>query len=342
MKLQVFISLNQSDHKIAVALDDAFKALYGDQVKVSFSTKQEVNGGIDPGKNWLDWIVQQVKECHVALILLTPASMDSDWQIWEAGAVSGAGFAASDGIDTKSMLSSRVRPLLYRIDKDNIPAPIRDSKAQAKRGDDVEDMRQLFTDIMHNYGWGSDSSARILGNFSRLQEVLDRYYKVVDAVLSASKYNPPVRSAESTFGGILNNLTAPALMEKLTRLFLLVQQNTYVLNSLSESMAKLQGVAAGAESGAVDPRLERFLSDLGMVVAMHGQRLVVLRPDTLKIGRTFASPERADAIARKISFRVIDELSSAADGDGSLPERGTIVIGIVEEEVVVAYSPNDF
>jgi len=52
-------------------------------VTVHYSTNKEMQGGINPGEDWFTWIVDRVRESTVALVLLTPASIQKPWILWE-------------------------------------------------------------------------------------------------------------------------------------------------------------------------------------------------------------------------------------------------------------------
>lgn len=146
MAREIFVSLTEHDTPIAEALKDAFKQLFGQALDVQFSSSKSVDGGIGMGEDWFQWIVERVKACHFALILITPSSVNKPWILWEAGAVAGAALASSSGSMRK------VRPMVYQVSTDLIPSPIRDSKAQYRRGDNAADfefmLNELLTDLM--------------------------------------------------------------------------------------------------------------------------------------------------------------------------------------------------
>src|SRR6266540_7004141 len=114
---EVFVSHTHGDEGIADALDQAIKRLFGDQVTTWYSSKKELSGGIAPGEDWFRWIVERVRSADVAVILLTAASVQKPWVLWEAGAVYGAALAPGD---TKSR---KVRPLIFKLAGSQVPAP---------------------------------------------------------------------------------------------------------------------------------------------------------------------------------------------------------------------------
>ena len=183
MSHKVFISLTQQDTPIAEALRQAFSELLGDLVKVVFSTSKHLESGIRHGEDWFEWIVKQVQECDFAMILLTPASVQKPWILWEAGAVHGAAVAS----DAQGL--RKVRPLVFQLDGDQLPSPIRDSKAQYRRGDRPDDVDALFTEILDQDRNELDTE-RVKAAFKRLDQTIKTYLDKVSASLLKAPMMP--------------------------------------------------------------------------------------------------------------------------------------------------------
>jgi tetratricopeptide (TPR) repeat protein len=157
-------------------LRQAFTDLLGEMVKCSFSTSKYVDEGIPHGEDWFQWIVEQVQECDFALILLTPASAQKPWILWEAGAVHGAAVASGEhGL-------RKVRPLVYQLDSEDLPSPIRDSKAQFRRGDSRDDVEALFTEILDQYRTEIQTE-RVKNAFKNLDKTITTYLDQVSYTL---------------------------------------------------------------------------------------------------------------------------------------------------------------
>jgi hypothetical protein len=141
----VFVSHTEADKPIADALSEAIDRLFKGKVTVSYSTKRGGDGAVRAGENWFTWIGTQVSNSRVTVVLLTPRSVSKPWLLWETGAVYGA--ALMQGGES----ARTVRPLLYRLDADDMPSPLRASNVQSLRGDRSEDIEeflsQLITDI---------------------------------------------------------------------------------------------------------------------------------------------------------------------------------------------------
>ena len=142
MAREIFISLTEHDRPIAEALSEAFSQVFGEGLlEAKYSPSRQVGATILSGEDWFRWIVERVKACHFALILVTPASVNKPWILWEAGAVAGAALALTEGDMRK------VRPIVYQVPTELIPSPIRDAKAQFRRGDNAEDFRLMLDEI---------------------------------------------------------------------------------------------------------------------------------------------------------------------------------------------------
>jgi tetratricopeptide (TPR) repeat protein len=149
----LFISHTHTDQPIADAIRDAARSIFNNVVAVNYSTNKELDGGIRPGDDWFRWIGQQVRQSKVALILLTPASVQKPWVLWEAGAVAGAALA-SDGEGHR-----KLRPISYRLRGADIPTPF--GRDQVTNGLDERDVERLFEDLIQQFASGLSPSALI-------------------------------------------------------------------------------------------------------------------------------------------------------------------------------------
>jgi hypothetical protein len=142
---EVFLSLTSADSGIASAIRGVFRDCFGNQITVFDSTSRELGSGIRHGEDWFEWIAERIRRCDFAFFLITPMSADKPWIIWEAGTA--YGIALSAGRDK----IRKIRPIIYQIDDDKIPAPLADLRIQFKRGDKIGDVKALFTDIIDHY-----------------------------------------------------------------------------------------------------------------------------------------------------------------------------------------------
>ena len=140
---KVFISHTASDKPLAQAIDNALSTLYEGGIEVAYSTSDD-EGGIGHGKDWYQWILGQVRASDVALVLLTPASIQKPWVLWEAGAVGGVSIATAEGGPDDG--GARVRPLVYGLRSADVPSPLR--MTQTIRGDEGEGVQKFFVDLM--------------------------------------------------------------------------------------------------------------------------------------------------------------------------------------------------
>ncbi len=177
MAREIFISLTEHDKPLAEALRDCFKAVFGEALlEPKFSPSRERGSSIESGEDWFQWIVSRVKACHFALILITPASVNKPWILWEAGAVAGAALALEAGGMRK------VRPLLYQVPTELLPSPIKDSKTQYRRGDSADDISLMLDEIYDELS--AELSAKARREFGKLRdEAVAVYMDQVQAAL---------------------------------------------------------------------------------------------------------------------------------------------------------------
>src|SRR5688500_13186086 len=122
MAVKVFISHTHADKRTADALQALIVGVFDTYVAVSYSSDRKAGGGIDAGTDWFDWIVKEVRESAVCIVMLTPESIGKPWLMWEAGAVSGVALAKEG--------STPVVPLLFRISNEQVPGPLRSKQAE--------------------------------------------------------------------------------------------------------------------------------------------------------------------------------------------------------------------
>lgn len=137
---RVFISHTHGDQPIADALSDLLTSLFGDTFNINYSSKEELKGGIAPGEDWQRWIGTQVKDTDVALLVLTPNSIQKPWVLWEAGAVAGA--IAARVTDDRAR---KIYPVVYELKSNEIPDPFR--RLQVVLGTDQKEMTKLVEDL---------------------------------------------------------------------------------------------------------------------------------------------------------------------------------------------------
>jgi len=171
---EIFISHTHADREIADALSAAIKSVFGDLLTTSYSTKKELDGGIKPGEEWFRWIVERVRSADIAVILLTPASTQKPWVLWEAGAVYGAGIASSESSARK------VRPLVFKLSGSQVPSPF--AGIQGVDGDDHSGIDTFLSDLINDFQPRMEKeqvlkAGRMLG--STIGTYLDRVQKAL-------------------------------------------------------------------------------------------------------------------------------------------------------------------
>lgn len=171
---EIFISHTHPDAEIALALSDTIWGVFGDQLITSFSTKEELEGGIRPGEDWFRWIVERVRSANIAVILLTPASVQKPWLLWEDGAVYCAGIA-SENADTR-----KVRPLLFKLGPAQVPSPF--SSIQGVSCDQRSGIERFLNDLIEDFT-PYIGKTELLKDGKMLEPTIDDYLERVQKAL---------------------------------------------------------------------------------------------------------------------------------------------------------------
>jgi tetratricopeptide (TPR) repeat protein len=178
---EVFISHTHADAEIAHALSEAIEGVFGDLLTTSYSTKKELDGGIKPGEEWFRWIVERVRESDIAVILLTPASTQKPWVLWEAGAVYGAGIASAEESARK------VRPLVFKLSGSQVPSPF--AGIQGVDGDEHSGIERFLRDLISDFKQHMETD-QVLKAGEMLNPTIDKYLKRVKKALKDAPLLP--------------------------------------------------------------------------------------------------------------------------------------------------------
>jgi tetratricopeptide (TPR) repeat protein len=185
-KHRIFISHTHSDQAIAHALNQIIDTLFGHRAAVNYSTSKALEGGIGAGEDWFRWITSQVQTADVSLILITPASIQKPWVLWEAGAVTGVALAT----DPDNL--RKVRPLVYQVDSSQVPSPFQ--RVQTTRGDKQPEMEKFLTDLIRDVFQTSTDINDIIRATQKLPDVLSTYRRTIEQAL----LNAPLLPTEAT------------------------------------------------------------------------------------------------------------------------------------------------
>ena len=135
--IKLFISHSSSDKPLVDALRNLICDSFVETVEVSYSSASVEMGGVSAGQDWLEWIRTQVEDSLMTIVVVTPLSKQRPWLMWEAGAVSGVGFARKTTIP--------VVPLLFGLRADEVPSPL--GQRQTKLGVVAADLKDLLESI---------------------------------------------------------------------------------------------------------------------------------------------------------------------------------------------------
>jgi len=95
---------------IALDLARAFKSA----IEIPFNTKCFLSSEIPTGTKWPEELDVALNDCSFAILFLTPASMRSDWMLWEAGM-----------LWKRYKRANRICPLLIGLDHEDTPDPLK-------------------------------------------------------------------------------------------------------------------------------------------------------------------------------------------------------------------------
>ena len=139
--MRIFVSHSTVDQSIAAALQTLFNHTFGEEnISLTFSSDEEEGGGIPVGKDWLDWITDNIRQADSTLVLVTPNSVNSPWVMWESGLATGVGLGGTE--------DRRIVPVVFGVRDDKIPSPF--NAVQFVQGDAhgiaklLRDVKQLF------------------------------------------------------------------------------------------------------------------------------------------------------------------------------------------------------
>jgi tetratricopeptide (TPR) repeat protein len=152
----IFVSHTHGDRPIVDALAALVKTLFGERVPVEYSSSKQPEGGPGPGRDWFDWIIGQVRGTEVAVIVLTPGSIQKPWVLWESGAVSGLALSMSTE-------EGRVCPITFGLRSDQVPTPF--ARLQTVSGTDEQDVKKFAYDLLNRFG--NDMPNRDVVEFGR-------------------------------------------------------------------------------------------------------------------------------------------------------------------------------
>lgn len=202
-RARLFVSHTGSDERLATALERAIEGLCAGKIRVCHSSRKDSTGGVPTGVDWFVWIGEQVREADMTLALLTPASLAKPWLLWETGAIYGAAYAAADGRAQRPLW-----PLLFRVGPEQLPGPLAAMNRQARRGEDPQEVKQLFEDVIDFlHDRGKLSSADLRQATRRVDDTLSEY---LSAIQSALRNLPiaPTEAAIQEWCGRLDHLAA--------------------------------------------------------------------------------------------------------------------------------------
>jgi hypothetical protein len=295
----IFLSHTASDAEVAHAIRGALELLFGEgTLTISYSTRKDLEGSIQSGEDWFGWITQQVRGASSTLVVLTPASVQKPWILWETGAVYGAA-ASQEQTDLR-----RVRPLTFGIKSAEVPGPLASMRLQIARGDSAEDVRQLLNDLVREMQ-PQLSAERLLSVAQRINDAVGLWLTATGEALRLAPLLP----------------TEPVVQEWLSRLDELSSGGrASEVGHLHQWMIVAFGREKDGSERPLDVRLHRRLGDLYAATLEHehaaeqyllAHRLAPRDIYTLRfLGKAYLDTGRIEAAGHVVSD--IDALDPSA------------------------------
>ena len=171
----VFVSHATTDRVIVDLLDELFKKTYGPgNIKLKYSSSKMSSDGIPFGDDWYQWILQEVKNCEIALIVLTSNSINKPWILWEAGAVKGVALASEK--------EKRVLALTFGLVSDQVPAAL--SQTQNVKGDDASEITKMLKEIyQRSFRIDISKGEDVVDYYTNIRENVSKYINEVNRIL---------------------------------------------------------------------------------------------------------------------------------------------------------------
>jgi predicted O-methyltransferase YrrM len=173
--VRVFISYARDDRDLADAMT---RLLAGVSSGITIDIDQNHGGltGAGPGESWFAWILERIRSADEVIALLTPASVMSDWVLWETGIAA-------------AVKERAFTPVLLGIEAEDLPAPLR--HLTAILGTHRDPMQNMLTDLVTNMPQTAHKHA-----FLRLGDprILNEYLATVCDVLERRRRHPAERA----------------------------------------------------------------------------------------------------------------------------------------------------
>jgi tetratricopeptide (TPR) repeat protein len=166
--VKIFVSHAHADAAVVAAFKTLLTQIF-DDVEVDYSSDLSGGGGIEAGTNWLQWVLDKVRACNLAVVVLTPESISRPWLMWESGAVNGIALALQE--------QRQIVPLLFRVNRENLTGPL--SHLQAEQGETKQGIHRTVLAVWNLLGKrpGKEKldllfAAALPGYLEQIQEVL--------------------------------------------------------------------------------------------------------------------------------------------------------------------------
>jgi tetratricopeptide (TPR) repeat protein len=145
---RIFVSHSHVDQEICKCIEKLATKTLGSAVHIARSSRP---GEVEAGRNWRDWIYDQLKQSDFCLVVLTPASIQSDWVLCETGIFTAISHSRAPD---PSISLDPIIPLSFLATDEDIPGPLQSHKVL--RGMNHAEVRETCRSLLQMYRDKSD------------------------------------------------------------------------------------------------------------------------------------------------------------------------------------------
>ena len=136
--LKVFISHSHEEKDLALAWQTLLDHISQGAIEIWLSSDTKPTGGLKIGAEWRESIYEKLSNSNYVIAILSPASIDRPWILWECGVASGTN-------KERGLI-----PVVYSMPLSDFEGPL--SSYQAYSGEDKSKIEEICERLMVEAG----------------------------------------------------------------------------------------------------------------------------------------------------------------------------------------------